>query len=62
MRKIIQIAVCGDDPVLFALCDDGSVWHQEWHGEHPVKWVKEPDIPQDKKFAARKLNENEVKK
>lgn len=48
MRKIIQIAVYGDDPVLFALCDDGSVWHQEWAGKHPALWVKEPDIPQDK--------------
>lgn len=46
MRKIIQIAVCGHDPVLFALCDDGSVWHQEWTGKHPALWVKEPEIPQ----------------
>lgn len=60
MRKIIQIAVCGDDPVLFALCDDGSVWHQEWTGQHPVKWVKEPDIPQDEEATASKSNKRRL--
>ena len=57
MRKIIQITsatVVGDDVgfgnnvVVNALCDDGTVWEYMW----PVNngsgfWCKLPDIPQE---------------
>ena len=57
MRKIIQIIstpVIGDNinfgnnVVVHALCDDGSVWEYTW----PVNngsgyWSKLPDIPQE---------------
>jgi len=50
MRKIIQIVACGEDATLFALCDDGSVWHQGIENRS-VFWVKEPDIPQEEEIA-----------
>lgn len=53
MRKIIQIVACGEDATLFALCDDGSVWHQELKRGR-VLWVKEDDIPQDEEVTERK--------
>jgi hypothetical protein len=41
-RKFVQIAV--DDEVVFALCNDGSVW---WKGYSKDEWRRLPDCPQD---------------
>ena len=47
-RKIIQIAVTPDtdsyDPVVFALCDDGTVWLRGPLGDD--EWRAQPPIPQ----------------
>ncbi len=49
-RKIVQItATPGDDvagsaDVVYALCNDGSLW--ELYNEDEGKWSRLPDIPQ----------------
>ena len=50
-RKIIQItatAVAGEADILYALCDDGTLWWTEprWVGKDDV-WRKVRDIPQE---------------
>lgn len=55
MRKIIQIAARSDGPdygpLLYALCDDGSVWFKI-PGKDSA-WESFPPIPQDEaKFGA----------
>lgn len=47
-RKIVQIAVCHDgakdeNPFIYALCDDGTVW-ELFH--HDRSWNALPEIPQ----------------
>lgn len=59
MRKIIQIVACGEDATLFALCDDGSVWHQQI-ANNTVVWVKEPDIPQQDEEIQRKSSKRRM--
>lgn len=47
MRKIIQISAASDGQqfnVLFALCNDGSVWERQWRVGTP--WIEHPSIPQ----------------
>lgn len=45
MRKPIQIAVSEADThqTMFVLCDDGTIWVFNDHGQ----WVEMPAIPQD---------------
>lgn len=54
-RKIIQITQAphvdyGNSQFLYALCDDGTVWFQEWDGDSQngrSVWRKVAPIPQD---------------
>jgi len=41
-RKFVQISVNAEE--VFALCNDGSVWH---HNYTIDEWVSLPDCPQD---------------
>lgn len=50
-RKIIQIAATSvedEADIVYALCDDGSLWwtHPHWIGEQDT-WRKASDIPQE---------------
>lgn len=49
--KIIQIAVIPDEDssILYALCDDGTLWHGEWIAGD-LDWHKliTPDTQDDK--------------
>lgn len=59
MRKIIQIAVApGDIDVIFALCNDSTVWEKGFNDAG--QWLKVKDIPQDgyqEKLTNEKTNE-----
>jgi len=52
MRKIIQIAIDPEDgevpPVLYALCNDGTVWWTNPYSLHCpcAEWTRIKDIPQ----------------
>jgi hypothetical protein len=56
MRKVIQIAAqapssgtdsdAGNDAVLFALCDDGTIWFYEFMGKNS-KWERFHEVPQE---------------
>ncbi len=49
-RKIIQIAVTAipeQSDVIYALCDDGSVWSL-WLGSDPHEWYRMKDVPEGK--------------
>jgi hypothetical protein len=51
-RRIVQIAAINEGELvyLFALCNDGTTWRNDWpcadgrHDEH--KWIQLPEIPQ----------------
>lgn len=55
MRKIVQIALAAtpetrdgcEARVLFALCDDGTVWAINLLGVYPRPWKRLEPIPQD---------------
>ena len=49
MRRVIQLVVCKHEHMerVYALCDDGTIWSEEWDGKGQLIWVKKPDIPQD---------------
>lgn len=56
VRKIIQIATASmstpaTEPtgqnILYALCDDGSVWYLQSSNRSTTGWRKDTDIPQD---------------
>ena len=50
-RKIIQIVAIAvkldDAPLLYALCDDGTLWIRDWTRKNEVVWQKHPDVPQN---------------
>lgn len=48
MRKVIQIKAVKNHvhDTVYALCDDGSIWYEQWNG-HQLVWMKKPPIPQD---------------
>lgn len=43
-RKVIQIAF--DNPLVFALCDDGTIWWHNFNSVRDVEWVPVQPIPQ----------------
>ena len=55
-RKVIQVYACPPRenpthrelyPVLFAVCDDGTVWWKNMGMVPEGKWQLEQDVPQD---------------
>jgi hypothetical protein len=50
MRKIIQItsipATESVNPVLIALCNDGTVWGKSINPMYETNWFEVPNIPQ----------------
>ncbi len=49
-KKIIQIAVVSDETIetLYALCEDGSVYHMLISHDGEKFWVRVPEIKGDK--------------
>jgi len=44
-RKIVQISNAEKDVI--ALCDDGTLWQAQWHGNDRASWSRLTDIPQE---------------
>ena len=50
MRMVVQIASSRDEDgttVLFALCNDGTVWVRYFMATEKTEWTLEPAIPQE---------------
>jgi hypothetical protein len=48
-RKIVQITSAGEDgaSLLFALCDDGTLWCGQWDSDaYAWFWSSVSDVPQ----------------
>jgi hypothetical protein len=51
MRKVIQVAITNhvhdEDPIIIALCDDGSMWSNYIESDGSLdQWIKVTPIPQ----------------
>lgn len=54
MRKVIQVTVTATPgwQILYALCDDGSIWSRGACNDAVWDWNQLPNIPQDEEDTA----------
>lgn len=51
MRKVVQITTVGYGGLLYALCDDGTIWVYDY-----VDWKQVESIPQEHDLSLGKIS------